>query len=1037
MNKKKSKNKNLFLIILIFVIILISIFFIISKTINNTGDVKKVISQTQDKDETKVPIDISELPLETVNQNSNFATQLNPLNRELTVDEINQINKNNGLMWQAKENKFTKMTLEKKKKVLGINFTDEEKQAASKRIKELQDKINSGEINTIGSDTKISKENSKNISNINEYPGTPDITTNTPISFDWRNVNGQNYITEVKDQGECGSCWAFATLGGLEGQYNTYFNNPQINLDLSEQQLISDFNPYGCNGLYNSEFINLFNYINNLGIYTESYWPYIACDAQNNINCQYYNSIVPGAPNNTYKTTEFESISFGNIAKIKEALVNKGPVLTGMLVFYDFFNYSNGVYQSDISTGIAGGHAVLIVGYGNYDGIDYWIVKNSWGSEWGEDGYFRIKIGDASGLENRFLYVLTTPILDGTQTSCTDQDQDNYCYWGTYSDELPNFCSSNCLPIKDCDDSNPNNNINCNSESTLGRLNITSTPNNSKVYVKDQISNDWIYRGRTPLIFNLNSGLREIKIEDVGYYPQEQTININSGEITNLQIDLEQNDEEYLEGWPVYLNGDYSYSGISSGDLDNDGEQEIVFGTSSCQRYSNINCGVCKIYVINKQGDIKNGFPVSVNCINEDSQFGFNDWTPAITDLDNDGQKEIIAYGVQNNPGRFLLYNISANGQINWIKYFQNLDISYRGGAIVEDIDGDGYKEIILTFQSQLYVLDYLGNIKQGWPHQVYQESILISGKPAIIDFNSSDNQKEIVIAVDPFYMGGENTYVRTMVFNPDGSQWQGYPQTIYFNLYPGYSPVLTAGDIYRNDEQKIILKYKNKLFIYNKLGAIELETTQNEWNGLNIQIINAKDILMSSWMWYNSQDNSLWEDFLIKRYNDVGGLVQTTSILGQFVVTGDIDNDKEVDIIGGSGVDLFAQNLENQNIAGYPKENIPLLNVPLLIDLDNDGNTDVVVSTKDGYIYAFKTNSDYDPRYMDWPMYGHDPQHTNNYNMPYCSDGTWNMKCSSTELGKSCAFGELVPDCQKCGGCSSHQVCADNGDCVAPEIIQ
>jgi C1A family cysteine protease len=1066
MNKKASlNNKKLYIIISICVLVLILLFLIFSNIIPTIGNAKTSIdsSKLQESQKTEVTsaldnktsINIDSLPPEVLKENPNLANYnpLNPSQRELTVDEINQRNKENGFNWQAKENNFSKMTLEEKKKVLGINFTDKEKEEANNRIKELQEKINKGEHNTTESDTKSEKNYSKSMGDIEEAPGLnphiseyltksmgdieeapghPDITTNYSISFDWRNVNSQNYITEVKDQGNCGSCWAFATLGALEGQYNTYFNNPQINLNLSEQQLISDFNPDGCNGLYTDEFSGLFNYISSTGEYTESYWPYIACDAQGNPSCQYYNSVVPGESNTTFKTSEFESIPLGDIGVIKEALVTKGPVIAGMLVYYDFFNYSSGVYQADISTGVAGGHAILIVGYGNYDGIDYWIVKNSWGTEWGEEGYFKIKIGDASGLENNFLYVLKTPILDGTQPSCIDQDQDNYNYWGTYSVEYPDNCPESSSEIKDCDDSNPNNTLNCNSASTLGRLNVTSTPDNSKVFIKDQISNEWAYRGRTPITFSLNSGQREIKIEKIGYFPQEETININSGEISNLSISLEHDSENFPEGWPVNI-GREIYSSIVYEDIDNDGELEFVFGAS--KELDNPNYGNCAIYAVNRDGTIVNGFPVTVTCSVSYSYGGYNDWTPVITDIDNDGQKEIIA--ITYNGGSATIYNVSGSGQINWEKLVSEdddiVDSAHYNGPMIEDIDGDNQKEIIFNSYKKLYVFDRFGNAKPGWPspESLENETVLLHGIPAIVDFNSNDNQKEIAIAISfEDGTGQANKYSKAVVFNPNGTIVSGYPITL--NYLPQYwrSPAVTAGDIDKDNNQEIIVSDINKIYIINGSGNIKQEFCQPTDNYyptylMYISNLNNINILTSNFSWVRC---------LI--YTNSGELIQSIETENRFLSIGDIDNDKESDIVSNFFEELFSYNQQGNTISGYPKNGTQAFNAPLIIDMDNDGKTEVLSSSLDGYVYAFKTNSDYDPRYMDWPMYAHDPQHTNNYNMPYCSDGTWNMKFSTVTPGKYCAWGQLVDNCQE-SGCSADFICADNGSCIVPEIIR
>ena len=92
---------------------------------------------------------------------------------------------------------------------------------------------------------------------------------------------------------------------------------------------------------------------------------------------------------------------------IKEMLVTGGPIHTGFTVYEDFMQYKSGIYQHTSGSSL-GGHAVVIIGYGSENGINYWIIQNSWGPEWGEQGYFRIKMGEV-GIDS--YAVVGTPVL--------------------------------------------------------------------------------------------------------------------------------------------------------------------------------------------------------------------------------------------------------------------------------------------------------------------------------------------------------------------------------------------------------------------------------------------------------------------------------------------------------------------------------------------------------------------------------------------------------------------------------------------------
>ena len=100
-----------------------------------------------------------------------------------------------------------------------------------------------------------------------------------------------------------------------------------------------------------------------------------------------------GDPWKPYKVSSYST--FSNINAIKEELSKNGPIHTGFQCYSDFMNYKGGIYKH-VSGTLRGGHAVVFVGYGVEDGVNYWICQNSWGPNWGESGYFRIQMGDCN-----------------------------------------------------------------------------------------------------------------------------------------------------------------------------------------------------------------------------------------------------------------------------------------------------------------------------------------------------------------------------------------------------------------------------------------------------------------------------------------------------------------------------------------------------------------------------------------------------------------------------------------------------------------
>jgi len=204
--------------------------------------------------------------------------------------------------------------------------------------------------------------------NINEAIVAPTYLdeSNLAATVDWR---AKGAVTGVKNQGQCGSCWSFSTTGTLEGFHKIKSGNL---VSLSEQQFVDcSTTSYGCNG----GFMTLaLQYAKANPIEREQDYPYTA----QNGNCKYNRS------KGVVQATQVFQVPQNNNAQLKAA-VNKGPVSIAIEADQTAFQYYNGGIISS-GCGTATDHGVLAVGYG--DG--YWIVKNSWGPNWGEQGFVRI-----------------------------------------------------------------------------------------------------------------------------------------------------------------------------------------------------------------------------------------------------------------------------------------------------------------------------------------------------------------------------------------------------------------------------------------------------------------------------------------------------------------------------------------------------------------------------------------------------------------------------------------------------------------------
>lgn len=197
-----------------------------------------------------------------------------------------------------------------------------------------------------------------------------------PAKLDYRNINGKNYVTPVRDQGTCGSCWAFATTAALESSILRAYNRPGKDVDLAEQVLLSCSSAGGCGGgsPYMASTI-----LKNTGIPPESCYPY----TRTNGNC---NNACSQRLSKAFTITGYVHVG-PSVSELKAALNKYGPITTAYEVYGDFYKYDSGVYQH-VSGEREGGHAVLLVGYD--DEAQAFICKNSWGRNWGENGYFRI-----------------------------------------------------------------------------------------------------------------------------------------------------------------------------------------------------------------------------------------------------------------------------------------------------------------------------------------------------------------------------------------------------------------------------------------------------------------------------------------------------------------------------------------------------------------------------------------------------------------------------------------------------------------------
>jgi len=287
----------------------------------------------------------------------------------MTEELINEINSRNDVSWVAGWNsRFDGMTVFEAKRLMGVP-----------------------------ADSKAYLPPAKDIQPAKAIPDSFDARTAWPKC---------NSIGHIRDQGPCGSCWAFGAVEAMSDRI--CISSGQTNqLELSAQDMVSccDSCGDGCEGGYPSA---AWDFWDQTGLVSETVYPYAFPSCEHHINgskppC---GSVQPTPdcnqdllknPKNQGKTSYSVSAS---VEKIQTEIMTNGPVEVAFSVYADFLTYKSGVYHHT-SGSMLGGHAVKMLGWGVDAGTPYWLVANSWNPDWGNQGYFLIRRGhDECGIES-------------------------------------------------------------------------------------------------------------------------------------------------------------------------------------------------------------------------------------------------------------------------------------------------------------------------------------------------------------------------------------------------------------------------------------------------------------------------------------------------------------------------------------------------------------------------------------------------------------------------------------------------------------
>lgn len=244
---------------------------------------------------------------------------------------------------------------------------------------------------------------------------TPGPLTGAADRYDWRDQNGQDWMTPVRNQGICAGCWAFAALGVVESVYNISSWNSRLDLDLSEQYLVADCTDTGncCGGRNMMAFL----YVQQNGIPDENCLPYVdgsgcSCGTTCSASCTYRtgrqcsdttcSDRCDDWQGRLHRIDVWDLLFWHNRESIKQHLIDKGPLSAAMWLGSGGW-WDSGVYRCTDDSKV--NHSVVIVGYDDIQ--HYWIIKNSWGTGWQDNGYFNVGYGECS-IETQVAYASVT-----------------------------------------------------------------------------------------------------------------------------------------------------------------------------------------------------------------------------------------------------------------------------------------------------------------------------------------------------------------------------------------------------------------------------------------------------------------------------------------------------------------------------------------------------------------------------------------------------------------------------------------------------
>ena len=468
----------------------------------------------------------------------------------------------------------------------------------------------------------------------------------------------------------------------------------------------------------------------------------------------------------------------------------------------------------------------------------------------------------------------------------------------------------------------------------------------------------------------------------------KNAINMGTAKYSTESYEFMSQEIPPQEGWHQNAGGRFIACSPVVGDVDNDGFPEIVCCNSQG-----------KLYVWNHKGNILSGWPKNL-------------WTttPALADLDNDGDLEIITLGFEDSSGVYIWQHDGTNFSANWPQY---MEYSTYAGATsspsIGDINGDGDWEIITVFRRYPYtgplnIAIYVWNldgslINDNWPIELASgQDFTTYSTPCLADVNNDGKLDIIQITSDT---GSPNSFT-IHILNENGNSLSGWPRTFTSGAVAG-SPV--AGDLNGDGLIEIVVASSGTgtLYVLDSEG----NPFNNNWPYVLIYSLKASAALgdldedgdleiivkRNNHMIYAFQHDSAdllpgWPQDAGRHHVFVGPNLYSSPIIG------DMDGDEAPEIIVcGTDSDaspypgIYAWHANGSLVDGWPLKvgcddyTYAYVNAtPCGADLDGDGDIEVIVAGRDGIMYSWDNPGIYNPFKSEWPTFQHDTHHTGKY---------------------------------------------------------